>query len=310
MGSLGIGFACALAAATSGGGDSSASRAAEEDAPIVELERGRVEMVFHESGPNRGIEATAILRRPVVRVVRTEETGASAPQGPVEGAGEEVREESPFPVAVSRVEVHDGSAVLLDETVPGEELLRIDALEIVVENFTTVRSRSGGLPAVVSARGRIGRDGEIAAFATLNPHGEDLDFAGRVQVVRLNLEEVGGYVEGAVGLRPTRGEISAFLEFSVRDGRITGGVKPILEDVEVEAADEGAAEDLKAWFAQAAIELFSGPGKRDALATVIPIEGRIGSPDADVWQALLGVIENAFLRAVSAGFESLDPPEN
>ena len=72
---------------------------------------------------------------------------------------------------------------------------------------------------------------------------------------------------------------------------------------------DGFGNKLKAWIADKVLRLFSArvPG-RNAAATVIPIQGRLDQPDIQIWPTILGVVRNAFVEGISAGFAHLPPP--
>ncbi len=44
----------------------------------------------------------------------------------------------------------------------------------------------------------------------------------------------------------------------------------------------------------------------DRLATKIPLEGRFDRPDVNAWEAMFGVLRNAFIQALRHGLESKD----
>ena len=272
--------------------------------PLFELDHGRVDVRWKQEGSELFADVT--LRNPTLRVIRRSESPEEdpiQPQEPPEDPGEVAREELPFPLTVDRVEIHDATIVFVDETVPGTELLQIHGLDGLIENFSTQRGRSGGLPTLLVARGRVGRDGEVAVFATLNPWSESLDFAGRAQVVGLRLEELGGFVEEGIDLQPADGRFSAFMEFSVHDQQIVGGIRPVLEDVDLVATQPGFLDRLREGTADVAFELFSDDvPEREAVVTTVPLRGRITDPQPDLWRTFTGVLRNAFIETIAVGF--------
>ncbi len=286
-------------------------------APLLELRHGELDVHWQRTGDQR-LTATAVLREPVLRVLRQRKTGgrenasqeeASEQSGkPPPGPGEVARDELALPVEVDRIEIHDMRVVFEDETVPGSELLAISALDLVIENFSTQRRASQGLPTLVSGRGRIGHEGRFALFVTLNPWTEKPDFAGRAQLTGLELEDLAGFVEDTIDLVPVQGTLAAFAEFSVRQGYIQGGVKPILANAEVAPADPGVVDRLKNWLVQTAIDVFSDDvPQRQAVVAVVPLTGRLENPNAQIWEIVVSLLENAFVEAISAGFKSVPP---
>jgi hypothetical protein len=62
------------------------------------------------------------------------------------------------------------------------------------------------------------------------------------------------------------------------------------------------------WVADISLRLFSDrvPGGTE-VATVVPIEGRLDRPEVQLWPTVLGIVRNAFVEGISAGFAHLPP---
>ena len=123
------------------------------------------------------------------------------------------------------------------------------------------------------------------------------------------LAELYDFEEPKAKLQTPKGTLDVFAEFKARDGAISGGVKPVLKNVEVKPTESTLSNRLKAWLADEGLHLFSDrvPG-RNAVATVVPIEGRLDKPDVQLWPSVLGVVRNAFVEGLSAGYMRLPPP--
>jgi hypothetical protein len=214
-----------------------------------------------------------------------------------------------LPARVDRIEVRAGEVQFRDLVDQGQPELWVHKIEVAVENLATRRKLSEGEPATVSASAELGRSGQLSMFVSANPFARPLAFAGRAELRGWRIAEMYDLVEPQTKLQPTQGTLDVFVEFKSRDGRITGGVKPVLKNAQVKAAEGGIGNRLKAWVADEGLHIFSDrvPG-RNAVATVIPIEGRLDQPDIQLWPTVMGVIRNAFVEGVSAGFQNV-PPE-
>ena len=94
-----------------------------------------------------------------------------------------------------------------------------------------------------------------------------------------------------------------YIAFTAKHGHITGGVKPILRNAEVAPVASGAVARLRAWAADTILSLYSDRVKgRNAVATVIPIRGDVEGPAFKLWPAIAGVLYNAYVNGLSAGF--------
>jgi hypothetical protein len=100
------------------------------------------------------------------------------------------------------------------------------------------------------------------------------------------------------------------VKFRAEEGKLSGGIRPIVKGGGTRAAEPGLGPKLKSLLADAAISIFSDdvPG-RDAVATTIPIEGTVDDPEAQLWPTVLGVVRNAFVRGLADSLAGLPPPK-
>jgi len=211
---------------------------------------------------------------------------------------------------VERVEVRGGELLLRDFNLPRHPEIWFHRIELAVENLTTRSRLAGGRPATASASARIGRSGDMTAFVSANPFARSLDFAGNLAVRGWKVAELYDVVEPATKLQTPEGTLDLFAEFDAHNGAISGGVKPVLKNVKVEATSDGFGNKVKAWLADKGLHIFSDRvPDRNAVVTVIPIKGRLDHPDLQLWPTILGVVRNAFVEGITSGFAHVPPPE-
>ena len=217
--------------------------------------------------------------------------------------------EKVVPARVDRVEVREGEFLYRDVTAPRHPEFWLHDIELAAENLTTRKRLAGGRPATVSARATLGKSGTVTFFASADLFAAKPEFAGQLALRGWRVAELYDLEEPATKLQTPKGTLDLFAEFKARDGAISGGVKPVLRNVEVRPTEDGFGNKLKAWIADKGLRLFSDrvPG-RNAAATVIPIQGRLDQPDVQIWPTILGVLRNAFVEGISAGFAHLPPP--
>jgi uncharacterized protein DUF748 len=214
-----------------------------------------------------------------------------------------------MPARVSRIEIRNGEFLFQDLTEPRHPEFWIHDLEVAVENLATRTKLAHGEPATVSGSAKLGRSGDITMFVSAAPFTKTLDVAGNVALRGWKLAELYDIEEPAAGLQTPKGTLDVFIEFKIRNNYISGGVKPVLKNVEVKPTKSTIGNRLKAWLADTALHLFSDRvPDRNAVATVVPIEGRLDDPKIEIWPTVLGVVRNAFVQGVSSGFTHLPPP--
>jgi hypothetical protein len=214
-----------------------------------------------------------------------------------------------LPLRVDSVQVLDGQIVLrVSDGSEHPPELWVHRLDVSAQNLTTRRELAGGRPTTVAVHGLAGRSGTLTAFVTADPLASPLSFSGRVSLEGLRATELYRFIEPKTQLQASEGTVSMFTTFVAKGGMITGGVKPVLENIAISPAEEGTWTAIKAWLADKAVDIASDrvPG-RNAVATTIPIKGKLGAPDVQLWPAVFGVIRNAFVQGLSAGFANLPP---
>jgi hypothetical protein len=214
-----------------------------------------------------------------------------------------------MPARVDRIEVVRGDFTFHDLTAPRQPELRLRRIEVAAENLATRPGLGRGQPATVSMSGVLGDSGVMSAFVSANPFAKELEFAGNAELRGWKLAELYDFEQPATKLQTPQGTLDLFAEFRAKNGSISGGVKPVLKNVEVRPTEDTLGNKLKAWVADTALDLFSDrvPG-RNAVATVVPIQGRLDDPKLQVWPTILSVVRNAFVEGIASGFSNLPPP--
>ena len=212
------------------------------------------------------------------------------------------------PARVARVEIRDGEVLYRDLTAPRTPEIWLHDIELAMENLATRPNLAGGRPATVSGRAKLGRSGTVTLFVSANPFASKLAFAGEAAVKGWRVAELFDLIEPKTDLQTPQGTLDLFAEFKAAAGAISGGVKPVLKNVEVRPTEDNLGNKLKAWIADEGLDLFSDrvPG-RNAVATVVPIKGKLDDPDIQLWPTVLGVVRNSFVEGISSGFTHLPP---
>jgi hypothetical protein len=220
---------------------------------------------------------------------------------PAAAVPEALRKMAPFDV--DRIEIQDGELVFVDMSKPAKPEIWLSELEVSIENVASRVNLAEGRPVLFTARAKVHRTGELALFVSADPWSEELNFSGRASIEGLATRELYSFLADTAKLQMPKGTLDMYITFTAKDGQIKGGVKPILKNVEVAPVRSGAMARLKAWAANTLLSLNSDRVKgRNAVVTVVPIVGNLAGPGVKLWPAIAGVLYNAYVNGVSAGF--------
>ena len=208
---------------------------------------------------------------------------------------------------LDRLEIVGGQITLVDEHHDGQRIWLHD-VNATLENLKTRKKLMEGMPVLVTVRGKLQKTGELTVFLTADPFDKGLTFAGSAELRHLALADLHQFTT-IKGLKIPDGQIDMFASITCKRGMLTGGIKPILKNVKVEAADNGLGNKIKAALADVAVKLFSDrvPG-RNAVATIIPIHGDLKKPDFQLVPTVLAVLRNAFVEGLSSSLSNVPPP--
>jgi Domain of Unknown Function (DUF748) len=187
--------------------------------------------------------------------------------------------------------------------------LWIHELEATVENLATRPELAEGATTFAAAA-LLNNSGSISLFATADPFAKVLTFAGQFSLQNMNLVDAFNLVDSKADVAFTKGTLDLLARFGCDKGRLKGGIQPVLKNAELKATDDNLLNKLKAWAANLGVKVLSDrvPG-RNAVTTVVPIEGTLTDPKLQLWPTIFGVIRNAFVEGIAESFAHVPPPQ-
>lgn len=132
------------------------------------------------------------------------------------------------------------------------------------------------------------------------------DFALDLRADGTSLRALNPLLRAHANLDAAAGRVTLYSQLVVRDGRIRGYVKPLVEDAKIydreQDADDGPLHRLYEWIADGVRSVLENR-RRDTLGTVADLSGPVGDPQASTWQIIRNLARNAFVEALLPGFE-------
>ena len=215
-----------------------------------------------------------------------------------------------IPARVHRIEVRDGEVLYRDLTAPRHPQIWLHALELSAENIATREELAGGRPATVNASAKLGKSGDMTLFVSANPFAKRWSSRASAALEDWKVAELfdpDPADDQAADARRDDERVRRVPRQGRRDHRRReAGAE---ERARSAPTEDDFGNKLKAWVADKGLRVFSDRvPDRNAVATVVPIKGRLDDPDIQLWPAVLGVIRNAFVEGISSGFSHLPPP--
>jgi hypothetical protein len=172
-----------------------------------------------------------------------------------------------------------------------------------MENFSNQRTEG---TATATLTGRFMGSGATAVTATFRPEINGPDFDVNARIENTDLKAMNDLLRAHAKVDVASGVFSVYSELSVKNGRVEGYVKPLFRDINVYGAAQDEDKSLGQKLKEKAVDVIGKVLRnrpREEVATVVPVSGPLENPKASTWQTLIGLVQNAFIKAILPGFD-------
>lgn len=266
---------------------------------------------FAASSVDLSIEWKALLKGSLVGKVTFDQPLLRFTKDKVEP--DDVREDSSkfeqlqedfMPLKINQLVINNGRIQYIDEFSNPPVDVTLSNTYITATNLRNSYDSSSLLPATINASAEI-YDGTLSIKMKINPLAEDPTFDLNAELNNTNLVKLNDFFKAYAKADVSAGTFGLYSEVAAKDGKFKGYVKPLIKNLKVlgeEDKEDNALRKLWEGLVGTIGEVFENQ-PRDRFATKVPLEGNIENPDANVWFAIVQVIENAFIRALQPSLD-------
>lgn len=208
----------------------------------------------------------------------------------------DVRDLVPF--RIDRLEIHDGAVTVKE----GEQTASITGLYFVVKGLTNLRK---GARAKGEAGARVMKEGTVRVDFEVDPVSSPPEFSFALAVKKVDLAALNPVLRSEFGMDVDKGVFELVSEATSTGGGFHGYVKPFVEGLKMgpTGGKKKSAVKVVEEAVVGAVAAVLKNKKTEAVAAKVPFEGKYDDPDIGVWRALLSVLHNAFVKALTPTFE-------
>lgn len=204
-----------------------------------------------------------------------------------------------MPLKVNRVTVNNGTIQYIDRGFKPALDLSLKQANILALNLTNASHTDNELPSTITAQASL-YEGSLFATMRLNPLATEATFDLNAELKNTNMVLLNDFFKAYGKFDVNRGTFGLYTELATKKGKFVGYVKPIINNLDVYGPEDRKDSFLqKIWEAMVggAAAIFKNHSK-DQLATKIVIEGTLKKPEISTLDAILEVLNNAFVRAL------------
>lgn len=175
--------------------------------------------------------------------------------------------------------------------------------DLSIQNLSNRRAEG---PAVIRVRGSFMGSGPTTATIKFQstPRGPDVDL--RLEIMDTNLKTLNDALLAHAGFDVSAGLFSLYSELRVRDGQLSGYVKPLASGVQAYEPEKDRDKRLGQRIYERLVTLAAKVLRntpRKEVVTRIDVSGPVEAPKTNTWQAVRQALRNAFIEAIFPGFE-------
>ncbi len=204
-----------------------------------------------------------------------------------------------MPLQINRLEINDGSVFFYDFTTKPKVDIHLDSLQLLATNLNNADKQKARLPSNVVASATSVGGGKLSLNMDINVLKEMPDLDLNMKFEQVNMPALNDFFVAYGKVDIERGTFNLYSELVVNDGKITGYVKPVAENIKVVDWEKDKKNPFNlVWQGIVGVvaEFFENQ-KEDQFATKVPIQGDLKNIKSGVWPTIWNVFRNAFVSA-------------
>jgi hypothetical protein len=216
---------------------------------------------------------------------------------------QEKSNEPGFEVRFNNIQIVGGELGMINQAADPDYRLFVKDLRLDIDNLSN-QSEAG--VATGRAQGAFMGSGKLKALARFRPWGKSANFDLQLAIDDADMKAMNRLFLATGNFDVNAGRFSLYSEISVREGVVDGYVKPLFRDVDVYDAKQDKRKNIFRQLYEGILGglswLLENP-PRDQVATATRISGRLSDPETSTFDIAVGLIQNAYFRAILPGLE-------
>jgi hypothetical protein len=204
-----------------------------------------------------------------------------------------------MPLQINRLEIVNGNIKFFDFTSKPEVDLNLYNLNLLASNLNNASRHSEPLPSKVNASATSIGDGRLHLEMDINVLKKIPDLDMDLKFEDINMPALNDFFLAYAKVDIERGTFNLYTELAVNDGKISGYIKPLAQNIKVVNWEEDKRKPIKLiWegIVSFFVEIFENQ-KEDQFASKVPLAGDLNNVDTSILPSLFAVLQNAFVQA-------------
>jgi uncharacterized protein YhdP len=210
-----------------------------------------------------------------------------------------------IPIRLNTVTVQYGTVTFRTPGIATNDALVAHNVSGTVSNLTNVVERDKETFADFDVSANVLKGGAAKVNGSVNPLAATPTFDVNLAMEKVQLPQVNPWLRQYLKADAASGDFELYLEVAAADGKFKGYAKPLMQNVDMHGLeDENKPLLKKMWegLVDFGAKIFENDEKEQVAARV-PFSGSIENPKAGILEAVISVLQNAFVGAFANSLE-------
>jgi len=262
--------------------------------------------VFEYAPKTKALDLQEIsIRNADIEYVHKSDTAATEKETAkqIERAAKQVSNSPEILLRLDKVSILQSTFRFRNEAADTPYRLFLSDAEIRLANVSNQRAEG---TATGTVKGKFLGSGDTNIQLKFLPVGKQPDLDLNVRIDATDLTAMNDLLRSYGGFDVGGGQFSFYSEVNIRQGNINGYIKPLFKDIEIsdpfKEGEKGFTQKVKE-VVLSGVSWILKNRPRHEIATTVTISGTLDSPQYSSWEAVGGLLKNAFIRPLLPGFE-------
>lgn len=209
------------------------------------------------------------------------------------------------PLDINRIAIIDGEFHYQDPFSNPKVDVPVTDIHGEITNLTNSEKLSEDLVAHAKFRAAALGSHNISIGGSMDPYAQTPTFSLKAEAEDLQFTKLNNFLKAYANVDAEKGTLSIYSEVEAKNGRFQGYIKPLTRNLEIMSWNkekEGFFGKLWEGVVGVVKDVVENDDKKQ-VATRVPFSGRVDNPEADIFETVLTVLENAFIEALRRGLE-------
>ena len=209
-----------------------------------------------------------------------------------------------MPLTINFIEFRNCEVHFIDKSTSPKVDVYVSQINGKISNLTNTEGKDEKMIADYNITAKAMKSAPIKLYGVFDPYDKKVTLDLNLEMTALAIPKVNDYLMAYTFTDAEGGSLDFFMEIAVKEGILSGYMKPLIKDLQVVSLKEDKFPNIVWQAVVGGISEVIENWKHDQLATKIPLEGDLNAPNIKIWPTIREVFKNMLVRALQSKLDN------